>query len=191
MLPPPPPPLQTTCHYIVNFYVKLWHVRLGGANSMRPLSWGGGAQTEKIQTFELSASKFQWPMKSYPGSSKSLIYLYNFFRCCTTGTCNIQNCQLCWNKSKCWFLCTKEGRGNGSLFTVTKEDFWRKSHKIVKCCQRKTVGKGYYITLKHSRAHFKMPNIRGARSQNARSFYLARSWISLTFVILKRARFVF
>ena len=44
---PPPstlcaPQLQSTCHYIVNHYVKIWHVRLGGANNMRPLSWGGG-----------------------------------------------------------------------------------------------------------------------------------------------------
>ena len=51
LCPPPPPPhpvryappqLQSTCHYIVNHYVKIWHVRLGGANNMRPLSWGGG-----------------------------------------------------------------------------------------------------------------------------------------------------
>ena len=35
------PQLQSTCHYIVNHYVKLLHVRLGGANNMRPLSWGG------------------------------------------------------------------------------------------------------------------------------------------------------
>ena len=24
-----------------NHYVKIWHVRLMGANNMRPLSWGG------------------------------------------------------------------------------------------------------------------------------------------------------
>ena len=35
------PQLQSTCHYIVNHYVKILHVRLGGANNMRPLSWGG------------------------------------------------------------------------------------------------------------------------------------------------------
>ena len=35
------PQLQSTCHYIVNYYVKILHVRLGGANNMRPLSWGG------------------------------------------------------------------------------------------------------------------------------------------------------
>ena len=57
--PPPPPPqyvmlpqLQSTCHYIVKYYVKIWHVRLGGggggsANIMHPLSLG--AQTEKIR----------------------------------------------------------------------------------------------------------------------------------------------
>ena len=45
------PQLQGTCHYIVNHYVKIWHVLLGDANNMRPLSWGGGggAQTVKIQ----------------------------------------------------------------------------------------------------------------------------------------------
>ena len=43
------PQLQSTCQYIVNHYVKILHVRLGGANNMHPLSWGGGgAQTEKI-----------------------------------------------------------------------------------------------------------------------------------------------
>ena len=44
--PPPPstlcaPQLQSTCHYIVNHFLKIWHVRLGGANNMRPLNWGG------------------------------------------------------------------------------------------------------------------------------------------------------
>ena len=33
------PPLQFRCHYIVNYYVKLRHVRLGSANNMRTLSW--------------------------------------------------------------------------------------------------------------------------------------------------------
>ena len=42
-------PLVTQpCHYIVNHYVKIWHMRLGDANNRHPLSWGG-AQTEKIQ----------------------------------------------------------------------------------------------------------------------------------------------
>ena len=44
--------LQTACLYIENHYVKIWHVRLGGANNMHPLSGGGGGgggQTEKIQ----------------------------------------------------------------------------------------------------------------------------------------------
>ena len=36
-------------HYIVNHYVKIWHVRLVCANNMRPLSWGGGAKTEGIR----------------------------------------------------------------------------------------------------------------------------------------------
>ena len=49
---PPPstlcaPQLQNTCHYIVNHYVKVWHVRLGGANNMRPLSRGGGGGTNE------------------------------------------------------------------------------------------------------------------------------------------------
>ena len=30
---------------IVNHYVKIWHVHLGGAINMRPLSWGGGGST--------------------------------------------------------------------------------------------------------------------------------------------------
>ena len=46
LCPPPStlcaPQLQSTCHYIVNHYVKILQVRLGGANNMRPLSWGGG-----------------------------------------------------------------------------------------------------------------------------------------------------
>ena len=37
------PQLQSTCHYIVNHYVKIWHM-LRGAINMRPLS--GGTQTE-------------------------------------------------------------------------------------------------------------------------------------------------
>ena len=36
------PQLQSTCHYIVNHYVKILHVHLGVANNMHPLSWGGG-----------------------------------------------------------------------------------------------------------------------------------------------------
>ena len=63
---PPPPPLpvrynprlRSRCHYIVNYYVKIWHVRLGGAHNMHPLSWGEGAQTEKIQILlQLGVSK--------------------------------------------------------------------------------------------------------------------------------------
>ena len=45
------PKLQNTCDYIVNLHVKIWHVCLGGANNMHPLSWGWGAQTEKIPIF--------------------------------------------------------------------------------------------------------------------------------------------
>ena len=30
--------LQSTCHYTVNRYVKIW--RLGGANNMHSLRWG-------------------------------------------------------------------------------------------------------------------------------------------------------
>ena len=48
LCPPPPPSticstqIQSTCHYMVNHYVKIWHVRRGegGANNMHPLSWG-------------------------------------------------------------------------------------------------------------------------------------------------------
>ena len=42
--------------------------------------------------------------------------------------------------------------------------------------------------LKHSRAHFKLPKVCSARSQNARSCYLDRNWISLNFFILKKKR---
>ena len=61
--PPPPPstlcpsPLQSTCHYIVNHHVKILHVRLGGANNMRPLSWR--AQTENLQNFSAGLNLFQ------------------------------------------------------------------------------------------------------------------------------------
>ena len=54
--PPPPqyvmrPQLQSTCHYIVNYYVKLLHVRLGGANNMRPLSWAGTNGKDPVSLF--------------------------------------------------------------------------------------------------------------------------------------------
>ena len=56
-MPPPPPPqyvmhphLQSTCHYTVNQYVKIWHVRLGVQIICAPLRWGGGvSQTERIR----------------------------------------------------------------------------------------------------------------------------------------------
>ena len=35
------PQLQSTCHYIVNHNLKIWHVRLEGANNMHSLSLGG------------------------------------------------------------------------------------------------------------------------------------------------------
>ena len=42
------PQLQSTCHYIVNHYVRLWQVRLGGANNMHPLGAGvGGGHKRK------------------------------------------------------------------------------------------------------------------------------------------------
>ena len=46
------PQLQSTRHYIVTHYVKIWHVRMGGANNMyAPTKLGGGAQTEKDPIF--------------------------------------------------------------------------------------------------------------------------------------------
>ena len=41
------PQLQSTCHYIVNHYVKILHVYLGVANNRHPLSWGGGGTNGK------------------------------------------------------------------------------------------------------------------------------------------------
>ena len=50
------PQLQTTCHYIVNYYVEILHVRLGVANNMRPLSWGG--TNGKDPNIDISCSYF-------------------------------------------------------------------------------------------------------------------------------------
>ena len=70
--PPPPstlcsPQLQSTCHYIVNHYVKILHVHLGVANNMHPLSWGGGTNGEDPKTLILccihnapAPSAYQW-----------------------------------------------------------------------------------------------------------------------------------
>ena len=41
------PQLQSTCHYIVNHYVKILHVPLGVANNMHPVSWGGGHKRKR------------------------------------------------------------------------------------------------------------------------------------------------
>ena len=38
---PLPGQLRSTCHYMSNHYVKIWHVRLEVANNMHPLSCGG------------------------------------------------------------------------------------------------------------------------------------------------------
>ena len=54
------PQLQNTCHYIVNQYVKYYTCVLGGANNMRPLSWG--AQTEKIPGLFCPRRKSVWPI---------------------------------------------------------------------------------------------------------------------------------
>ena len=56
----------------------------------------------------------------------------------------------------------------------------------VSVCNISQIHKTFWMLyiLKHSRAPFKMPKVWSARSQNARNCYLARSWISLTFVIL-------
>ena len=45
------PQLQSTCHYIIIHYVKIWHVILGGGcklNAPTKLWGGGGVQTDKI-----------------------------------------------------------------------------------------------------------------------------------------------
>ena len=43
-----PVPLVTNpCHYIVNYYVEIWHMRLGDANYRHPLSWGEGGGTNR------------------------------------------------------------------------------------------------------------------------------------------------
>ena len=58
------PELQRACHYIVSHCVKVWHVSLGGANNMHPLSWrggggggGGGASNGNDATFERIATQ--------------------------------------------------------------------------------------------------------------------------------------
>ena len=66
LCPPPStlcaPQLQSTCHYIVNHYVKILHVRLGGANKMRPLSWGGHKRKRSkiplIRSYTIKISSF-------------------------------------------------------------------------------------------------------------------------------------
>ena len=40
-MPPPPPPVTEHESLHSNLLCKVWHVRLEGANNMRPLSWGG------------------------------------------------------------------------------------------------------------------------------------------------------
>ena len=47
-----------------------------------------------------------------------------------------------------------------------------------------------YWIWKHSRAHFKITKIYNAWSLIVRSSHLARSWLPLTFAILKRVRFL-
>ena len=66
---PPPqyvmhPQLQSTGHYIINHYIKIWHVRLRVANNIHPLSWGGGdGVTEKIRfAFGMLRLAFRLPI---------------------------------------------------------------------------------------------------------------------------------
>ena len=61
--------LKSTCHYIVNHNVKILHVRLGGANNMRPLSWGG--HKRKRSDIQLqSKSKTSEVLKVYNNCSR-------------------------------------------------------------------------------------------------------------------------
>ena len=65
-MPPPPPPtrlctpeLQSTCYYIVNNSVKIWHVRLVNANYMlTALSCGGGGGGTNGKVPEIQCSLF-------------------------------------------------------------------------------------------------------------------------------------
>ena len=41
------PQLKSTCLYMVNYYVKILHVRLRVANNMHPLRGGGGGTEGK------------------------------------------------------------------------------------------------------------------------------------------------
>ena len=41
-----------TCYYIENQYIKIWHMRLGGANKKHALSWGGGHQRKRSLDFK-------------------------------------------------------------------------------------------------------------------------------------------
>ena len=60
-VPPPPPstfcipPLKSTCHHILNRYVKIWHVRLRCAHNMHPLSWEGGGHKRKRSSDSIHA----------------------------------------------------------------------------------------------------------------------------------------
>ena len=51
------PQLQSTCHYSNPYVKNIWHMRLGGANNMHPLSWGGGYKQKKSNC---SFCLFQW-----------------------------------------------------------------------------------------------------------------------------------
>ena len=52
------PHWQSTCHYIVNHYVKILHVRLGVANNMHPLSWGGGHKQKRSKCLFIGRNLF-------------------------------------------------------------------------------------------------------------------------------------
>ena len=78
VLPPPlyvmHPQLLSTCHYIVNFYIKIWHVSLGYANNFHPLNGGGGRHKRKrsiwLYSFFLLYNFFIW---SYAFCSRSKV----------------------------------------------------------------------------------------------------------------------
>ena len=202
------PPVTQHVPLHSNHYVKIWHVRLGGgvANNMRSLSCG--AQTEKIQKNLFHWCNFELFLSFCCKTNNQIHYSYSVG--CKI-FCSIIECwnfpiavTFLWNgpslfRETCFLK--KNSAINESIISLLDPCIFFASLLIyplhifnaVSVCKSSQIRKIFWMLydLKHSRALFKMQKVCSARSQNTRSCYLARSWILLTFVILKRARFVF